>query len=134
MEKHIALITYRINNIEFKFKEGIKAGTKFQIKPKIECKMGRNQNNLFVNLSVRINEDISSPVPFDLSINAFGTFTVTKDAAESELLAEAMDALYPFVRAAVASMTANCNIPAYILPTINSENAQIESRKEENLN
>ena len=134
MEKHISLITYRINGIEFKFKEGIKAGTKFQIKPKIECKMGRNQNNLFVNLSVRINEDISSPVPFDLNVTSFGTFGVIKDADESVLVAEAMDTLYPFVRAAVASMTANCNIPPYILPLINSENAQIEQERKENLN
>ncbi len=134
MEKHVALITYRINNVEFKFKEGIQPGTKFRINPKIECKMGRNQNTLFVNLLVRINEDISSPVPFDLTVNAFGTFNVLKDATEAELASETMDTLYPFVRAAVASMTANCNIPPYILPIINSDNAQIESKKEEGVN
>lgn len=133
MEKHVSLINYRINGLEFKFKEGLKPGTKFQIKPKIECKMGRNQNTLFVNLSVRINEDISSPVPFDLAVTSFGTFNVTKEAEESVLVSEAMDTLYPFVRAAVASMTANCNIPPYILPTISAENAQVEQGKE-NLN
>ena len=89
---------------------------------------------MFVNLSVRINEDISSPVPFDLNVTSFGTFGVIKDADESVLVSEAMDTLYPFVRAAVASMTANCNIPPYILPLINSENAQIEQERKENLN
>ena len=134
MDKHIKLVTFRVNEIEFKFNGATKPDTQFRITPKIESKLGQNGKNLFVNLSVRINEDISSPVPFDLTVNAFGTFNVLKDATEAELASETMDTLYPFVRAAVASMTANCNIPPYILPIINSDNAQIESKKEEGVN
>ena len=134
MDKHIKLVTFRVNEIEFKFNGATKPDTQFRITPKIESKLGQNGKNLFVNLSVRVNEDISSPVPFDLTVNAFGTFNVLKDATEAELASETMDTLYPFVRAAVASMTANCNIPPYILPIINSDNAQIESKKEEGVN
>lgn len=139
MEKHVALITYRINNVEFKFKEGIQPGTKFRINPKIECKMGRNQNTLFVNLSVRINEDISSPVPFNLNVVMFGHFVAEKEAEQRVYAEEAIDILYPFLRAAVSSFTANCNIPPYVLPIINSnvieENpANAENKDKENLN
>ncbi len=120
MEKNIKLLSYRMNRIEFKFHEGIKPGTKFQIKPKIECKMGRKDNTLLVNLSVRVNEDISSPVPFNLDAALFATFNVENDAEQKVLIAEAMDCLYPLLRAAIVSITANCNIPAYVLPMINT--------------
>ena len=139
MEKHVALITYRINNVEFKFKEGIQPGTKFRINPKIECKMGRNQNTLFVNLSVRINEDISSPVPFNLNVVMFGHFIAEKEAEQRVYIEEAIDTLYPFLRAAVSSFTANCNIPPYVLPVINTDEAsaqtsEVDNKTKENLN
>ncbi len=119
MENHIKLLTFRINQIEYKFNEGIKPGTKFQIKPKIECKMGRNDKTLFVNLSARVNEDISSPVPFNLNVAMFGTFVVEKEEDQKVFVAEAMETLYPYLRAAVSAITANCNIPAYVMPVIN---------------
>lgn len=119
MEKNIKLINYRVNHIDFKFHETIKPGTKFQIRPKIECKMGRKDKTMIVNLSVRINEDISSPVPFNLSASMFGTFAVESEQEQKVYIAEAIDCLYPFLRAAIASITANCNIPAYVLPVIN---------------
>ena len=130
MERHAKLITYKINEIEYKFNEGIKPGEKFQITPKIECKMGRNDKTLFINLSVRINEDISSPVPFNLKVAIFSTFAVAEEADQQVFIAEAIETLYPFLRAAVASITANCNIPPYILPVINPENATAEANRE----
>jgi len=121
MENHIKLLNYKINKIEYKFNEQIKPGTQFQIKPKIECKMGRKDKNLFVNISIRINEDISSPVPFDLEVALFGQFVIDIDSDQKTLLAEAIDTLYPYLRAAVAGITVNCNIPAYIMPAINAQ-------------
>ena len=121
MEKHIKLNNFKINKINYKFNEGIKAGEKFRIQPKIECKMGKNGKNLFVNLSVRINEDISSPVPFDLDVAMFGVFTIVSEEEQKVFVSEAIETLYPFLRSAVAAITANCNIPAYILPVIDPE-------------
>lgn len=135
MENHIKLVTFRVNQIEFKFNEGIQPGTKFQIKPKIECKMGRNDKTLFVNLSVRVNEDISSPVPFNLSAAMFGTFVVESEAEQKVFISEAMETLYPYLRAAVSAITANCNIPAYILPVINPGAVDgAETTPDENVN
>ncbi|MBR1867864.1 MAG: protein-export chaperone SecB [Clostridia bacterium] len=124
MENHIKLLSFRVNQIEYKFNEGIKPGTKFQIKPKIECKMGRNDKTLFVNLSARVNEDISSPVPFNLNVAMFGTFIVEKEEDQKVFVAEAIETLYPYLRAAVSSITANCNIPAYVMPVINSNSVE----------
>lgn len=120
MEKHIRLVTFRVNEIEFKFNGAIQPGTQFHITPKIESKLGQNKNDLFVNLSVRINEDISSPVPFNLNVVMFGHFVAEKEAEQKVYAEEAIETLYPFLRAAVSSFTANCNIPPYVLPLINS--------------
>ena len=120
MENHIKLVAFKINEIEYKFNEGIKPGTKFQIKPKIECKMGRKDNTLFVNLSARVNEDISAPVPFNLNVAMFGPFVVEKEDEQKVFIAEAVEVLYPYLRAAVSAITVNCNIPAYVLPVINA--------------
>lgn len=134
MEKNIKLISYRINKLSYSFHEGIKPGTKFEIKPKIECKMGRKDKTLFVNLSARINEDISSPVPFDLDAALFAVFTVVNEREQKEFIAEAMDCLYPFLRSAVASITASFNIPTYVLPIINTEAVGENSVLTENIN
>ncbi|MBQ7408159.1 MAG: protein-export chaperone SecB [Clostridia bacterium] len=121
----ISLIYYRVNELEFKFNESIKTNASFQIKPKIECKVAKKEDNLFVNLTLKINEDISSPVPFNLKVVLGGTFKV-KEGAEGEVgqkaqVHEAFAMLYPYLRAVVSGITVNCNIPAYILPTIMPE-------------
>ena len=130
MEKNIQLASYRINPLEFKFNEGVKPGTKFNINPKIECKVGRKDKTLFVNLSAKVNDDLSSPVPFNLFAAMFATFVVQNEVEQNVYAQEAMEVLYPFLRAAIASITANCNIPAYVLPYINQSNmVQGESSK-----
>ena len=139
MDRHIKLVTFRVNEIEFKFNGAIKPDTQFRITPKIESKLGQNGNNLFVNLSVRVNEDISSPVPFNLNVVMFGHIVKEKEAEQRVYAEEAIDILYPFLRAAVTSFTANCNIPPYILPIINSTVAEetpvkAEDKNKENLN
>ena len=60
----------------------------------------------------------------------FSTFAVAEEADQQVFIAEAIETLYPFLRAAVASITANCNIPPYILPVINPENATAEANRE----
>ena len=51
---NISLVYYRINELEFKFNEAIKGNISFQIKPKIECKVAKKDDNLFVNLTLKI--------------------------------------------------------------------------------
>ena len=121
MEKNIQLTSYRIDQIDFKFNSLVKPGTQFKINPKIECKVGRKDKVLLVNLSARVNEDISSPVPFNLNVAMFATFTIKNEASQNVYASEAMEVAYPFLRAAIASITANCNIPAYVLPFIGGQ-------------
>ena len=121
---NMTLVYYRVNELEFKFNEAVKGNVSFQIKPKIECKVAKKDDNLFVNLTLKINEDISSPVPFDLKVVLSGTFkikdpnAVLDEVAQRAQINEAFAMLYPYLRASVSGITLNCNIPAYILPTV----------------
>ena len=120
----MTLVYYRVNELEFKFNEAVKGNVSFQIKPKIECKVAKKDDNLFVNLTLKINEDISAPVPFDLKVVLSGTFkikdpnAVLDEVAQRAQINEAFAMLYPYLRASVSGITLNCNIPAYILPTV----------------
>ena len=121
---NMTLVYYRVNELEFKFNEAVKGNVSFQIKPKIECKVAKKDDNLFVNLTLKINEDISAPVPFDLKVVLSGTFkikdpnAVLDEVAQRAQINEAFAMLYPYLRASVSGITLNCNIPAYILPTV----------------
>ncbi len=146
MNKCLTLVYFRVNEVEFKFNETIQPNTQFQIKPKLECKIAKKDDNVFVNLILKINEDISAPVPFDLKVALAGTFKTKEDfvwneADQKSVLAEAFTILYPYLRSIVSQITLNCNIPAYILPAIApdqfTENEQVEKyviKKPANLN
>lgn len=122
----LSLVYYRVNEIEFKFNEAVKPNTAFQIKPKIECKVAKKEETLFVNITLKINEDISSPVPFNLKVMLAGTFKTADGAPLDSIdqkaqVGEVFEILYPYLRSIVSSLTVNCNIPAYILPSVDSE-------------
>lgn len=122
----LSLVYYRVNELQFSFNEGVKPNSSFQIKPKIECKIAKKENMLFVNLTLKINEDISGPVPFDLKVLLAGTYKTADgsslDAIDQKTqINEAFSILYPYLRSIVSSITLNCNIPAYILPSVTPE-------------
>lgn len=85
-------------------------------------------------------------MPFDLKVALAGTFKVKENFVLAEnnqkaVLAEAFSILYPYLRAIVSQVTLNCNIPAYILPSITpeqlTENEQVDKyiiKKPANLN
>ena len=98
--EEIKMTFYRVNKIDFKYNEQVKPDTKFQLKPRFDCKMGVNGKMLFVNLGVTVTNEQTSPTPFDLQVKA------------------CLRQLMPYLHSTVASITADCNIPAYFLPII----------------
>ncbi len=122
----LSLLYYRVSEMEFKFNENQKPNTAFQIKPKIECKIAKKEDHVYANLKLKINEDISSPVPFNLKVVLVGTFKSKENAVFDEALqkaqvADACATLYPYLRSIVANLTVNCNLPAYFLPAMTAD-------------
>ncbi len=118
--EEIRMTFYRVNRIDFKYNENIKPDTKFQLKPRFECKMGVNGKMLFVNLGVAVLNEEANPTPFDLKVNLVGGFTMGDFAPEDNKirLKACLRQLMPYLHSTVASITADCNIPAYFLPII----------------
>ncbi len=118
--EEIKMTFYRVNKIDFKYNEQVKPDTKFQLKPRFDCKMGVNGKMLFVNLGVTVTNDQNNPTPFDLQVSLVGGFAMGDYAPEDNKirLKACLRQLMPYLHSTVASITADCNIPAYFLPII----------------
>lgn len=126
------LVFYRVNEMQFIFDERVKPNTAFKINPKIECKLAKNANGLTVDMILKINEDISSPVPFNLKVRLTGGFSGDVSGNEKDLMNEAFSILFPYMRAVVSTLTVNCNVPAYVLPAISRESLEKSENPAEN--
>lgn len=132
MQDSIKLVYYRVSNIYFKFHENNKPDAKFQILPKFECKMGKSNKILVMNLGIKVEGTEASPTPFDLTVNLIGHFSMDEYAPEDSKLQmrACLTQLMPFLRSTVASLTLNCNIPAYLMPFIDI-NSMVNSARPE---
>lgn len=134
MAKNLRLLEFKINKFDFQFVDGIKGGTVFNIKPEIECKIGKNGKTLNAFLSARVNENNSSPVPFNMYVILVARFGILKEAQDSEFVKEAFEELYPFLRSSIAGAMANFNVQPYFLPIISPYNLSADAKVDGDLN
>ena len=95
------------------------------------AEIGENQYDL--KLSVEIISTETHPMPFDLKVSLVGHFVIEDESgAISESLKgsilknNTVAILFPFLRAIVASVTANANIPSLVLPVMNFADNTVE--------
>ena len=93
----------------------------FQIAPVFSKSVVEHDNNLYeVILSVGINNEDDAPVPFDLFVEMVGCFELQeglKEDFQRDLLnRNAVAIMYPFLRAAVSSLTSTANVTSLVLP------------------
>lgn len=136
MENSIKLAYYRVNKINFAYNEKLNGETKFQLKPQFQCKMGKKDKLLLMNFGIKLVSSESAPTPFDLEVELFSTFSTDEYAPEDAKLQmrACLTQLMPVLRAVVAGITANCNIPAYLMPLIDVDNMVNSAKSEENKN
>ena len=86
--------------------------------------IGENQYDL--KLAVEMISTKEHPMPFDLRISLIGHFALEDESGEvseelknSILKNNTVAILFPFLRAIVASVTTNANIPSLVLPIMN---------------
>lgn len=114
---------FKVMESYFKLNIVAKENKKYAIAPHFECKLLSSGLEFEADFSVSIAtvaEDM--PAPFDLKVVLKGKFA-TPDAAleKTEQLRYAVGTLFPFLRSHVATLTANCSVPAFILPEIDIE-------------
>ena len=111
-------LTYTINRIK------MERGAKFEIKPQFSRTIRRVQENdklYFVSLEVKVESTEAEPKPFNLKVRLVGIFEaeeVNTDEDRQVLAISTTEIVYPYLRAAVSSLTANAFINPLILPVI----------------
>ncbi len=111
-------LTYTINRIK------VDKDTKIEIKPQFSRTVRRvNENDKlwFVSLEVKVESTEDAPKPFNLKTRLVGIFEaedINDEQDRHDLVINMTEIVYPYLRAAVSSLTANAFINPLILPVI----------------
>lgn len=111
-------LTYTINRIK------MEPNAKFEIKPQFSRTVRRVQENdklWFLTLEVKVESTEEAPKPFNLKVRLVGVFEaedIQDDLDRRDLVINMTEIVYPYLRAAVSSLTANAFINPMMLPVI----------------
>ena len=111
-------LSYTINRIK------MDKDTKFEIKPQFSRTVRRVQENdklWFVALEVKVESTEEAPKPFNLKARLVGVFEaedIQDELDRRDLVINMTEVVYPYLRAAVSSLTANAFINPMMLPVI----------------
>ena len=111
-------LTYTMNRIK------MDKDTKIEIKPQFSRTVRRVQENdklWFLSLEVKVESSESEPKPFNLKCRLVGIFEaeeIENEMDRRDLVINMTEIVYPYLRAAVSSLTANSFINPLILPVI----------------
>ncbi len=127
---NLKILNYIVNESHFKANPLPQGVTNFTIKPNIRMDIKKEARTLSLSVNVSVKGTETEPVPFDLDVRLTGNFAILSPAASvDELRIEASKTLYPYMRAYVATITANANIVPYSLPVIDFDNAVATATK-----
>ena len=111
-------LSFKLNRVKLNPEE------KLDIKPQFSRQVRKvtgNEMLNFIALSVKIQSTEAEPKPFDINVTLVGVFEVTDVKNENEernFVIEGTKLIYPYLRSAVTSLTANAYIAPLILPVI----------------
>ena len=111
-------LSYTMNRIK------MDKDTRFEIKPQFSRTVRRVQENdklWFLTLEVKVESTEESTKPFNVKARLVGVFEaeeIESDLDRQDLVINMTEIVYPYLRAAVSSLTANSFINPLILPVI----------------
>ena len=99
-------------------------GARMELKPTFSRKVRRaieNEKICFVTLTVKIEKSDDQPKPFDLCVTYTGVFEsdASTDAERREVVIGGTALLYPYLRAAVTTLTTAALAAPVVLPVVN---------------
>jgi preprotein translocase subunit SecB len=111
-------LSYSMNRIK------LEKDAKIDINPKFSRTVRRAQENdklWFVSLEMKVESTDEDPKPFNLKARLVGMFEaedVESELDRHDLVINMTEIVYPYLRAAVSSLTANAFINPLVLPVI----------------
>ena len=125
-------LSYSMNRIK------MDPNTRFEIKPQFSRtirQVKENEKLWFVTMEVKVESTDAEPKPFNLKVRLVGMFEAedVNTAEDRQVLAiSTTEIIYPYLRAAVSSLTANAFINPMMLPVIPAGTMFPEDRMENN--
>ncbi len=118
--------SYDVEEMVFRRPLDMQNVQEFELCPRFKHEVTEQEGNRYdVTVSMEIASSEERPAPFDLRVSLVGHFVIThEEGIAEEVRANAIQKntltiLFPFLRAAVASLTSAANIPSLILPVMN---------------
>lgn len=125
-------ISYSMNHIK------AEPNTRFEIKPQFSRtirQVKENEKIWFVTMEVKVESTEKEPKPFNLKVRLVGMFEAedVNTVEDKKVLAiSTTEIIYPYLRAAVSSLTANAFINPMMLPVIPAGTMFPEDRMDDN--
>lgn len=117
----ISFEDYRVLEINYKLNTDFTSNEPLPISLDISHNCQIFEDSMSVKMGVVIFKDSEEKgYPFEMKVEIEGMFSFEGDVDGEKFLANALAILYPYIRAIVSSYTSLANIPALILPTINT--------------
>lgn len=114
-EIHVDEISIKNNNIP--------SGT-FNVSPTITRAIGVNENGkYYTKVNVEITNSIDNPFPVNIRVSMTGLFDLNdmSDEQRSDFLNhDGFNAVYPYIRSTIISLSANAMLPPIFIPIMDS--------------
>ena len=124
MSKIVNLQGYKVDKIEFvnNKENGIKISLGNKFSYNVQYAKDRNIAKAEFDLEVHDKEDSDN---FKIRVVVVGIFAFNPDEKKEVIHTETFKALFPYTKALITTVTANCGIQPIIIPEIDIDNQQI---------
>lgn len=117
---------YTVKEMSYKSNSNFKKTKSINLKPNLQSDYEINNDDITVNLSVKVGSLSDESLPFEVTCSVQGLFEYDSEEDTDNIGVDAfihnnsVAILYPYVRAIVATLTTSSNeFPGYNMPTIN---------------
>lgn len=115
---------YKVDRIEFV--SLLENGTKISLgnKYSYNVQYAKDANMARGEFDIEVH-DKDNPDKFKIRVVVVGIFSYLEGSKKEHIHAETFKAIYPYAKALVTTITANCGIPPIMIPNIDIDNQQI---------
>ena len=121
----LLLLKYQVDKIQYSLNEtfDFRATKSVKLSQDFSRRIERiDDNHCKVSLIFSVCNEEGKPAPFELEVQVSGIFKLDNWEQKGNVIfinTNAVAILYPFIRSLVATITANANVPTFVLPVFN---------------
>ena len=121
----LLLLKYQVDKIQYSLNEtfDFRATKSVKLSQDFSRRIERiDDNHCKVSLIFSVSNEKGKPAPFELEVQVSGIFKLDNWEQKGNVIfinTNAVAILYPFIRSLVATITANANVPTFVLPVFN---------------